>query len=85
MTNVGIGLDLLFTGEVMGAAKMQQMRLVSRVAPPGEALAQAVETAQEMASRFGTANAFGKQQLWQFSGLPPVTALNLARSAATGS
>ena len=84
MTNVGIGLDLLLTGEVMGAAKMEQMRLVSQVAPPGEALAQAVETAQEMASRFGTANAFGKQQLWQFSGLPPVTALNLARSAAAG-
>jgi len=85
MTNVGIGLDLLLTGEVMDAAKMQQMRLVSQVAPPGEALAQAVETAQEMTSRFGTPGAFRKQQLWQFSGLPPVTALNLARSAATGS
>ena len=48
MTNVGIGLDLLLTGEVMDAAKMQQMRLVSQVAPPGQALAQAVETAQEM-------------------------------------
>jgi enoyl-CoA hydratase len=84
MTNVGIGLALLLTGEVMGAQKMQQMRLVSQVAPPGEALAQAVETAGDMARRFKTAGAFKKQQLWQFSGLPPVTALNLARSAATG-
>jgi enoyl-CoA hydratase/carnithine racemase len=82
MTNVGIGLDLLLTGEVMGAEKMRQMRLVSRVAAPGEALSEALEIAQDMAARFKTAGAFKKQQIWQFSGLPPITALNLARSAA---
>ena len=80
MTNVGIGLDLLLTGELMDADKMLQIRLVSRVTPPGDALGRAVETAQDMALRFGTAEAFRKQQLWQFSGLPPVTALNMARS-----
>ena len=84
MTNVGIGLDLLLTGEVMDARKMQQMRLISRVAAPGEALSQALETAGEMARRFKSAGAFKKQQIWQFSGLPPITALNLARSASTG-
>lgn len=82
MTNVGIGLDLLLTGGVMVAAKMQQMRLVNQVAPPGEALTLAVDTAQDMALRFESAGAFSKQQIWQFSGLPPVTALNLARSAS---
>jgi enoyl-CoA hydratase/carnithine racemase len=59
---------------------MLQIRLVSRVTPPGDALGRAVEMAQDMALRFGTAEAFRKQQLWQFSGLPPVTALNMARS-----
>ena len=85
MTNVGIGLDLLLTGDVMDAPKMQRMRLISRVAAPGEALAQALETAGDMATRFESAGAFRKQQIWQFSGLPPITALNLARSAATAS
>ena len=85
MTNVGVSLDLLLTGEVMGAPQMQQMRLVSRVAAPGEALSQAVETAGDMARRFKSAGAFRKQQIWQFSGLPPITALNLARSAAMAS
>ena len=85
MTNVGIGLDLLLTGEVMDASKMQQMRLINRVAAPGEALSQALETAEYMARRFKTSGAFKKQQIWQFSGLPPITALNLARSAARAS
>ena len=84
MTNVGISLDLLLTGELMDARQMQQMRLLSRVAATGAALSQALETAAEMARRFNTAGAFRKQQIWQFSGLPPITALNLARSAATG-
>lgn len=83
MTNVGIGLDLLLTGEAMDAPKMQQMRLISQVTAPGEALAQALATAGDMARRFKSAGAFKKQQIWQFSGLPPITALNLARSAAT--
>ena len=81
MTNVGVGLDLLLTGEVMTARKMQQMRLIGQVAPTGEALSQAMETAREMTARFNTIGAFRKRQIWQFSGLPPVTALNLARSA----
>ena len=83
MTNVGVGLELLLTGELMDAQKMLQIRLVSRVTPTGEALAQAVDTVQDMARRFGAADAFRKQQLWQFSGLPPVTAMNMARSAVT--
>lgn len=82
MTNVGIGLDLLLTGEAMDAAKMQQMRLVSRVTAPGEALLQAVDTAEDMARRFKSVGALRKQQIWQFSGLPPITALNQARSAS---
>ena len=83
MTNVGISLDLLLTGEGMDARQMQRLRLISRVTATGESLSQAVETAGEMARRFKSAGAFKKQQIWQFSGLPPVTALNLARSAAT--
>ena len=82
-TNLPVGLELLLTGELMDAQKMLQIRLVSRVTPTGEALAQAVETVQDMARRFGAADAFRKQQLWQFSGLPPVTAMNMARSAVT--
>lgn len=83
MTNVGIGLDLLLTGEVMDAPKMLQMRLISQVSAPGEALSLAVDTAEGMVRRFRSAGAFRKQQIWQFSGLPPVTALNLARSASS--
>lgn len=81
MTGVGASLDLLLTGELMDARQMQRMRLISELAAPGEAISQAVETAGGMARRFRSAGAFRKQQLWQFSGLPPITALNLARNA----
>lgn len=83
MTGVSASLNLLLTGELMDAQKMLQTQLVSRVTPTGQALTQAVGMAQDMARRFGSASSFQKQQMWQFSGLPPVTALNITRNTVT--
>ena len=79
MTNLGAGLDLLLTGETMDAPRLERLRLVNRTAPTGQSLTRAIEMATDMAQRFGSAGAFRKEQVWQLSGLPLPTALNLAR------
>lgn len=79
MTNLGAGLDLLLTGETMDAPRLERLRLVNRMAPPRQSLAHAIQMATGMAQRFGSAGAFRKEQVWQLSGLPLPTALNLAR------
>ena len=79
MTNLGAGLDLLLTGETMHAPRLERLRLVNRTAPTGQSLTRAIEMATDMAQRFGSAGAFRKEQVWQLSGLPLPTALNLAR------
>ena len=84
MTNLGTSLDLLLAGKIMDAPRLERLRLVSRVVPSGRALSQAIGVAKDMAQRFGSATAFRKEQIWQFTGLPLPTALNLARTAASG-
>ena len=79
MTNLGAGLDLLLTGETMDAPRLERLRLVNRIAPAGQSLTRAMEIATDMAQRFGSPGAFRKEQVWQLSGLPLPTALNLAR------
>ncbi len=79
MTNLGAGLDLLLTGETMDAPRLERLRLVNRTAPTGQSLGRAIEIASDMSQRFGSAGAFRKEQVWQLSGLPLPTALNLAR------
>ena len=80
ITNLGASLDLLLTGNTMTASRLEQLRLVNRVAASGQALHSAIDLAQDMAEHFGSAMAFRKEQIWQFSGLPLPTALSLARS-----
>ena len=79
MTNLGAGLDLLLTGDTMDAPRLERLRLVNRTASTGQSLARAIDMATDMAQRFGSAGAFRKEQVWQLSGLPLPTALNLAR------
>ena len=78
VTNLGTALDLLLTGETMDSRRLEGLRLVNRVTAPGQALEHALELAEGMARRFGPAEEFHKQQVWQFAGLPLPTALNLA-------
>ena len=84
LTNLGASLDLLLTGNPMGASRLEQLRLVNRVTPPGQALNAAMGLAQDMVEHFGSAMAFRKEQIWQFSGLPLPTALSLARASYNG-
>jgi enoyl-CoA hydratase len=81
MTNLGVSLDLLFTGKIMDARRAEQVRLVSELAPAGQALARAVEAAKGMAQRFGSAEAFQKRRLWGLSGVPLPTAQGLVRTS----
>ena len=81
LTNLGASLDLLLTGNIMTASRLEQLRLVNRVTPPGQALDTAMDLAQDMVERFGSVTAFRKEQIWQFSGLPLPTALSLARAS----
>ena len=83
MTNLGAGLDLLLTGETMDAPRLERLRLVNRTTPTGQSLTRAIEMAADMAQRFNSAGAFRKEQVWQLSGLPLPTALNLARMFPT--
>ena len=83
MTNLGAGLDLLLTGETMDAPRLERLRLVNRTTLPGQSLTRAIELATDMAQRFNSAGAFRKDQVWQLSGLPLPTALNLARMFPT--
>ena len=84
VTNLGTSLDLLLTGETMDSARLERLRVVNRVTPAGQALSQAVDLATGMARRFGSPGAFRKQQIWQFTGLPLPTALNLAATPPAG-
>jgi enoyl-CoA hydratase len=84
ITNLGASLDLLLTGNPMTASRLEQLRLVNRVTPPGQALNTAMDLAQDMVEHFGSATAFRKEQIWQFSGLPLPTALSLARASYNG-
>ena len=84
LTNLGASLDLLLTGNPMGASRLEQLRLVNRVTPPGQALNAAMDLAQDMVEHFGSVMAFRKEQIWQFSGLPLPTALSLARASYNG-
>ena len=84
LTNLGASLDLLLTGNPMGASRLEQLRLVNRVTPPGQAFNAAMDLAQDMVEHFGSATAFRKEQIWQFSGLPLPTALSLARASYNG-
>ena len=84
LTNLGASLDLLLTGNLMSASRLEQLRLVNRVTPPGQALNAAMGLAQDMVEHFGSATAFRKEQIWQFSGLPLPTALSLARASYNG-
>ncbi|MBI4202051.1 MAG: enoyl-CoA hydratase/isomerase family protein [Chloroflexi bacterium] len=79
MASLGIGLDLLFTGKTLDARRAEEVRLVNKIVPEGQALAEGVAAARDMAQRFGSAEAFQKQAIWGFPGLPLSTALNLAR------
>ena len=80
MTNLGASLDLLLTGTPMAAPRLERLRVINRIARPGDALRTAMELAERMAERFGSAEAFRKEQIWQLTGLPLPTALNLART-----
>ena len=84
LTNLGTSLDLLLTGNPMGASRLEQLRLVNRVTRPGQAFNAAMDLAQDMVEHFGSATAFRKEQIWQFSGLPLPTALSLARASFNG-
>ena len=84
LTNLGTSLDLLLTGNPVGASRLEQLRLVNRVTSPGGALSAAMGLAQGMVEHFGSATAFRKEQIWQFSGLPLPTALSLARATYNG-
>ena len=53
LTNLGASLDLLLTGNPMGASRLEQLRLVNRVTPPGQALNAAMDLAQDMVEHFG--------------------------------
>ncbi len=84
ITNLGASLDLLLTGTPMDAPRLERLRLVNRTIPAGQALPAAMEMATDMAQRFGSAEAFRKEQIWQLTGLPLPTALNLARTFHAG-
>ena len=84
LTNLGASLDLLLTGNLMSASRLEQLRLVNRVTPAGQALIAAMGLAQDMVEHFGSTMAFRKEQIWQFSGLPLPTALSLARASYNG-
>jgi len=79
ITTLGASLDLLLTGNIMDGKRLEQLRLVNRTSPTGQALNDALALASDMARRFGTAGAFRKEQIWQFAGLPLPSALTLAR------
>lgn len=79
MTNVGFGLELLFGGKTVGPERMRELRLVNMVVPKGEALGQALEAAKAMVQRFGSEEAFQKRQIWQLSGIPIPSAMNMVR------
>ena len=83
MTNLGAGLDLLLTGETMDAPRLERLRLVNRTTPSGQSLTRAIEIATDMAQRCNSPGAFRKEQVWQLSGLPLPTAMNLARMFPT--
>jgi enoyl-CoA hydratase/carnithine racemase len=79
MTFVGASLDLIFSGRVLDAAKMQELGLVSDVTPAGAAAAQAIELAHAMIRRFD-GNDFRKQAIWSLSGVPLPAAMRMART-----
>ena len=79
ITTLGASLDLLLTGNIMDGGRMKRLRLVNRTTSKGGAVNEALALASDMARRFGSADAFRKEQIWQFAGLPLPTALSLAR------
>ena len=81
MTNLGASLDLLLTGTTMDGNRLERLRLINRTAPSGAALSTAMGMAKDMAERFGSADAFRKEQIWQLTGLPLPTALNMVRTS----
>ena len=83
MTFAGMSLDLILTGKVLDAEQMRRARLVNQVAPKGQALSVAVESAKAMASRFGSAAAFKKRRVWQLSGVPVPQAMAIVREPAS--
>lgn len=84
ITTLGASLDLLLTGNTMDGSRLERLRLVNRTTPKGQAIAEALALASDMARRFGSAAAFRKEQIWQFAGLPLPTAMSLARTPYNG-
>ena len=79
MTFMGLSIDLINTGRVLDAKQAQANRLVNKVVPKGQALAEATTAAKAMATRFADVNAAQKRQIWGLSGLPLPYAMSLAR------
>jgi enoyl-CoA hydratase len=79
MTFLGKSLEMIYSGKVMGAADMQQARLVNQVTSTGQAASTALEMAKGMAQRFPSRQAFRKQDIWSLSGVSLPAAMNMAR------
>ncbi len=76
---LGKSLEVLFNGTVLDAHTALSQRLVNSVAGSGGALAAAVASAKEMASHFGTVEAFRKHEIWGMSGQTVPYAMTVAR------
>jgi enoyl-CoA hydratase/carnithine racemase len=57
-------LEMLLTGDMLDAARAEQMGLVNRVAPEGKALEEAIAMAKVIAQRSPSALAMGKQSFY---------------------
>jgi len=80
MSFLGTSLDLILSGRILGAAKMQELGLVSELAAEGAATIRATELAHAIVQRFGAGRDFRKQAIWRFSGMPLPAAMQIARS-----
>ena len=74
-------MEMLLTGEVFDAHAAARFGLVNRVAPKGEALAEATALATRIASRSGEAIGFGKRAFYDQAELPLDGAYALASEA----
>ena len=79
ITFAGLSLELLLSGRTLDATQAFQGRLANRVVTKGEALRSAIDMAESLVDRFGNDGDFKKQRILRMSGVPLVTAMNLAR------